>query len=241
MKYEDILKKYFDRVFTEADFVEKTYTELNKFGFNAANTIACVGVCRDEISQSLIEEVNKKWGYAFNLSSLAGMFFAGKTGLMAAMHHSPIVEGKERYVFYAMPHIAIDAEGRIGVCKRIGREGESTACGALNAFQKELSSASSLQSSAFSLNNEDIEYSLIKIRLSKEISSGKVPNLLELTKITQQAIQQDLENTIKSVVETKKSDFAVITGIQIHGTDGNYVSSTSCYTVVNGEKVELRL
>jgi len=134
MAFEDILKRYFDRVSTEADFVEKAYIALNKFGFNADNSIACVGICRDEICQSLFEEVNKTWGYAFNLSSLAGMFFAGKTGLMAAMHHSPIVEGKERYVFYAMPHTALDTEGRIGKCKRTGRPGESIACGALNVF-----------------------------------------------------------------------------------------------------------
>ena len=42
------------------------------------------------------------------------MFFAGKTALKAAMHHAPEGSGKERYVYYAMPHIAIDEEGRMG-------------------------------------------------------------------------------------------------------------------------------
>ena len=32
---------------------------------------------------------------------------------MAVMHYSTIVDGKGRYVFYTMPHVAIDAEGRI--------------------------------------------------------------------------------------------------------------------------------
>ncbi len=258
MGFGDVLKRCFDRVFTEVDFVEKTYTELNKLGFNADNSIACVGICRDEISQALTESVNKKWGYAFNLSSLAGMFFAGKTGLLAAMHHSPIVDGKERYVFYVMPHIAIDNEGRIGVCKRQGREGDSIACGALNAFQKEImikevsvsvNSVSDNKSkdkltptlitdTAF---NDDIEYSLIKIRLSKEIPSGNVPDLLELTKITQKAIQADLESALKATVDTNKSDYAVISGIQIHGHDGNHVSPVSCYAVLNGLRNEIKL
>lgn len=241
MGFEDVLKRCFDRVFTEADFVERIYNSLNEFGFNAGNTIACVGVCRDEISQSLMEEVNKKWGYAFNLSSLAGMFFAGKTGLSAAMHHSPIVEGKERYVFYALPHIAIDGEGRMGICKRVGREGNSTACGALNAFQKEISSSVNLQPSAFSLDNEDIEYSLIKMRLSREIIPNKVPDLLELTKITQKAIQEDLESALKTTVAINKSDYAVISGIQIHGPDDNYISPAVCYAVVNGQRHGLKV
>ncbi len=69
-------------------------------------------VCRDEISQPLVVLIKEKWGEAFNFCSLAAMFFAGKTGLKAAMHHCPVVEGKERYVFYALPHIAIGAKGQ---------------------------------------------------------------------------------------------------------------------------------
>jgi len=267
--------KFFDRVFKEPEFVNMTYNSLNEFGFNADNTIACVGVCRDEISQSLIEEVNKKWGYVFNLASLAGMFFAGKTGLMAAMQHSPIADDKERYVFYSFPHIAIDAEGRIGVCKRQGRDGDSIACGALNAFQKELSlkveqlkvekltiQPFNLQPSTLNIDMDDIEYSLIKMRLLKELgsmlngeklkvkkpstfnlqpSTFKIPDLLELTKITQKAIQTDLESALKTIVDINKSDYAVITGIQIHGHDGNYISPASCYAVVNGKKIQLKV
>lgn len=250
--------KFFDRVFKEADFVDKTYSELSKFGFNADNSIACVCVCRDEISQSLIEEVNKRWGYAFNLSSLGGMFFAGRTGLMAAMSHSPIIEGRERYVFYAMPHIAIDAEGRIGFCKRQGREGDSIACGALNAFQKELMtkevsvSGNSVRDNkakntltptliADTAFTDDIEMSLIRLRLSKEIPSDKAPDLLQLTKVTQKIIQKDIESALKITVDVTKSDYAIITGIQIHGADGDYVSPAECYAVVNGKKEELKL
>lgn len=256
MAFENVLKKYFDKVHTEADFVKRTNEALSRFGFNADNTIACVGVCRDEIAQSLISLIRDAWGESFNLSSLAGMFFAGKTGLKAAMHHSPIVDGKERYVFYAMPHIAIDAEGRIGFCKRQGRDGDSTACGALSALQKELmikEVSVSVNSDSESKNkltqtlitdaafNDDIEYSLIKIRLSKEIPTDHVPDLFELTKITQKALQTDLESALKTIVDINKSDYAVITGIQIHGPDGNYVWPASCNTVVAGVRTEINL
>lgn len=229
MEFNDILKKHFDITYPESDFVEKTYDKLNKFGFDANNTIACVDVCRDEIAQPFMELIKEKWDYAFNLSSLAGMFFAGKTGLLAAIHHSPIVDGKERYVFYSMPHIAISADGRIGVCYRKGRPGESTACGALNAFQKELSHGRL----ELSTDETDIEQSLLKRRLLREIPYGHVPDLLELTRIAQRVIQKDLEHVLNTIVDRNRSDYAMITGIQIHGPEHSYVHPTACYVVVN--------
>ncbi|MDP3111643.1 MAG: hypothetical protein Q8M71_06035, partial [Thermodesulfovibrionales bacterium] len=63
----------------------------------------------------------------------------------------------------------------------------------------------------------------------------------ELTKITQVAIQTDLENTLKNVVDTNKSDYAIITGIQIHGPDANYIWPAECYAVVNGTKQEITI
>ena len=237
MGFEEVLEKFFLKVYTEADFVRKTFEALNKFDFNADNTIACVGVCRDEITQPLITLIRETWGESFNLSSLAGMFFAGKTGLSAAMHHAPNVDGKERYVYYALPHIAIDDEVQVGQCCRTGREGKSVACGALNAFHKEMTGGKM----NFTIDNEDVEQSLLKMRLIKEIPYGQVPGLLELTRITQMVIQNDLESTLKNIVDTQKNDYAIMTGIQIHAPDGNYVWPASCYAVVNGTKTEIEL
>ena len=89
MGFEEMLRKYFDKVLTEVDFVKKTYNALKKYGFNDENAIASVCICRDEISQSLRSIIKHVWGEAFDLSSLGGMFFAGKTALKAAMHHAP--------------------------------------------------------------------------------------------------------------------------------------------------------
>jgi hypothetical protein len=236
MGFERILSKYFDKVFTEVDFVKNTYGALKKLGFNDENAIASVCICRDEISQSLRSIIKHVWGEAFNLSSLAGMFFAGKTGLKAAMHHAPVVAGKERYVFYALPHIAIGAEGKLGVCKRRGRKEESNACGALNVFLKELSG----KKLNLAMDNEDVELSLIRMCLLKEIPYGYVPNLLELTKITHRIIQTDLKNALSKIANTKKSDYTLITGIQIHGPNGNYVWPAKSYAFVNGIKKDVK-
>jgi hypothetical protein len=237
MAFEEILSKYFPVFFTEVDFVKKTYTVLKKFGFNDENSIASVCVCRDEISQSLRSIIKHVWGEAFNLSSLAGMFTAGKTGLKAATHHAPRVDGRERYIYYVIPHIAINEEGKTGFCKRKGIKEESSACGALCLFLDELRKGKL----HITIDEEDIEESLLKRRLLREIPYGQIPDLIELTKITRKVIQSDLEHAIEKVVDTKKSDYAVITGIQIHGPEGNYISPAESYAVINGKKQEIKL
>jgi CheY-like chemotaxis protein len=236
-RFEDVLGRFFRTVCTEAEFVARTREDFGKFGFSAGNTIACVSVCRDEITQTLIGHIREKWGEAFNLSSLAGMFFAGKTGLAAAMHHAPNRDGRERYVCYALPHIAIDEEVKVGLCLRAGRGGTSVACGALNAFQREMAGGRIDPG----LDSEDVEQSLLRIRLLREIPYGQVPGLLELTKIAQRAIQADLESALQKMVDTRTSDYAVATGVQIHGPDGNYVWPASCYAVVKGTRHEIVL
>lgn len=237
MMFADISDLSFQSACSEVEFIGLTCSALSRLGFVAENTIACVSVCRDEISQSLVEIINSRWGYTFNLSSLAGMLLTGRTGLLAAMHHAPNMDGKERYVFYAMPHIAIDEGGRIGACLRTGRQGESTACGALNIFLKEV--AEGKVNPIIDFN--DIELSLIRMKLLRMIPRGEIPGLFELTKIAQKAIQLDLELTLRDNIDITSSDYAVITGIQVHKPDGNYVWPVSCYSVVEGDKRELEL
>ena len=43
--------------------------------------------------------------------------------------------GKDRYVFFSFPHIAIDSRGTVGNISRPGRPGPSAACGALKGAQ----------------------------------------------------------------------------------------------------------
>jgi len=237
MGFEKIMNENFDRVIKEVDYVRKTYNALKDFGFNDDNSIASVCVCRDEISQTIRSIVKHIWGEAFNFSSLAGMFTAGKTGLKAAIHHAPQVDSRERYVFYVIPHIAINEDGKSGFCKRRGIKEESSACGALCLFLSELHQGKLL----IKLDEEDIEESLIKRRLLKEIPYGHLPDLIELTKITRKVIQEDLENVIGKVVDTKKSDYAVFTGIQIHAPDANYIWPADSYVIANGGKVEIQI
>jgi hypothetical protein len=235
MSYEDILAQFFPKVLPEDEFIQRTYAALNKLGFTAENTIASACVCRDEITQPLVIKIRDAWGEAFNLSSLGGMFFAGKTALSAGIHHAPNLQSPERYVYYALPHIAISAEGKIGICQRAGRDGDSTACGALHSFREEMCNGKL----NLEINKEDLEQVLLKWRLLSEIPYGIVPDLLELTRIAQQVIQKDLECALADIVNPTHSDYAMATGIQIHGPDGNYVAPSAFFAIINGKQNEL--
>jgi len=225
------LEKLFGRVYKESDFVKKSYDILKDYGFKEDNAIASVCVCRDEISQTIMEHITKIWGLPFNFSSLAGLFTAGKTGMKAFISHAPKVDDRERYIYYAFSHVGIDENGNIGVCSRRGIE-KSHACGALCKFLGELSS----KKIDIALDEENIEENIIKRRLLRKIPYGEIPDLLNLTKITLKVIKEDLENIIEKVIDTTKADYAVFTGIQVHGPDGNYIAPDEAYVVINGKK-----
>jgi hypothetical protein len=222
----------------QSDFVFRSYEILRRFDFNAENTIACVGVCRDELTFPFIQEVQQKWGEAFNFSSLAGMLFLGRTGFLAAKHHSPRLDGRERYVYYNMPHIAIDRNGEIGQYRRPGREEVSSACGALVAFHNEMKSGSlDLQ-----YHPHDVEQSLLKHRLFRKIKYGEIPGLVKLTRLALEVILGDLKELIDRAIDPEQSDYAVFSGIQIHGPEKKeYIWPGIAYALVNNRQTDLAL
>jgi hypothetical protein len=233
---DHVLLKLFPTVSTESAFVQRTGRSLAGSGFTAANAIAIVDVCRDEISQSIVRLIRDEWGEAFNLCSLAGMFFAGRTALLAAMHHAPRLDGRERYVFFTLPHVAVNARAEIGICERPG-VGQSNACGALNAFLKELQQGKL----RVSLDENDLEQSLLRMRLLERIPYGQVPDLLALTHLVREVALADLENALRSIIDPAKSDYAVISGIQVHAPDGNHVCPFPSYAIVGGARQEIVL
>jgi hypothetical protein len=83
---------------------------------------------------------------------------SGRTGFKAAMAHAPVVDGKERYVFWVAPHIAFSGNNEVGKVWRPGRAKASTACGALLAVLREIQDGRvNVQ-----LDPGDIEMSLLK-------------------------------------------------------------------------------
>ena len=139
----DMLEERFPGVLHDNDFVARCEIALASKGFRGSNSIAITSLCRDEITTNLSRKLNEAFGTTFKLQGLGGLCSAGKTGLQAAFAHSPqdAFDGRERYVFFALTHIAIDSEGNVGAIRRPGRQGISCACGALQAALNDFKAA----------------------------------------------------------------------------------------------------
>ena len=221
--FDQALDRHFPGAVLEEDFITGTSLRLDAEGFSANNTIACVALCRDEVTRPLFSDVERVWGPAFSLAGLAGMVTAGRTGLAAAIHHAPIEDDRRRFIIYAMAHIAIDADGMIGLVERPGLAEQSSACGALVAFRNELQTGT-LQ---VEFDRYETEQSLLKHRLLPLIGYGEVPDLVDLTRLTVTAIEEDLSEILRSLADGWKAtnqpmpaDAAIFSGIQIHGPGG---------------------
>ncbi|MDY0002965.1 MAG: hypothetical protein RBU30_16820 [Polyangia bacterium] len=233
MGFKETIQKLYPGAIASKTYFQGSTSFLNGLGFDAPNTIACVGVCRDEITRPFVDQVHAIWGEAFNFSSLGAMLFLGKTGFTAAIHHAPDASAISRYVFFAMAHIGVDAEGAIGFCSRPKQQRLSRACGALVTFHKELSE----RKVRLELDPDDLEQSLLKQRLLSRIPYGEVPDIVGLTQIAQDTIFADLERYISLTVEPTKCAYGVMTGILIHGPDHqDWIWPSTSYALVENVK-----
>lgn len=227
MSFLQTLTEYFPNAMLEADFVKHTYLTLLDHGFDKANTIACAGLCHDEVTRSLRDEIQEIWGEVFNLSSAAGILFISEVGFRSVNQDAFRVDKGERYVIYTMPHITIGSCGEIGLCQRPSRAGASSACGALVAFRRELASGYL----SVELDPYDKKKNHLKQNLFRKVKSGQIPNLANLVKLTHQIILEDLKHIIDLVASSADTthhplqrNYAIFGGVQIHGPDQkNYV------------------
>ena len=186
---------------------------LGKHGLNPNTSIS---TCRDEICRPFTEKLDSVWGQSFNIASLGGFVFCGKTGFSAGMAHAPVdADGKERYVFWVAPHIAYGIQHIAGKVFRPGHEGPSSACGTLIALQGEIANAKL----AVGLDPDDTEMSLLRQQVLGKLEYGQVPNLTGITYAAHDCVLEQVKNTgtAEAVINPEKCEYVVMSGIQIHG------------------------
>ncbi|CAI5491516.1 unnamed protein product [Closterium sp. Naga37s-1] len=214
----------FPRAMQEEAFMKAVSQELSKLGFKRDNCIALVSTCRDEVCRPVVSLVDQEFGLSFNIAGLGGVLNCGSTGFKAAMSHSPEfrceTDGtvKERYIFFAFPHVSIGESGEVGSLLRRGRGKPSSACGALIAIQNDINAGKATVSDPY-----DEEYVLLKKKVKSLIlrRGASEYSLVEVTCAALAAINDDLEKLISLTVDPATADYAVITGVQIHS--GNQI------------------
>lgn len=256
-----VVREHFRTAMGIDDFLHRLEIALYAYGFNSDNSIAMVNLCRDEITVTLKQKIDQVFGSSFNTNGLGGVLTCGVTGVAAGLSHAPVSRGsgKERYVFFSFPHISIDASGDMGTISRPGRPGSSCACGALNKALVDIKTDGLSTNCKIPGVHEplDPEFTILKQRLARRlrydgIDEDKVGNLdlVQITKVAERTITDDLEYLISHTVDPRKADYAVITGVQIHNWGARFddespnlefVAPTNVYVVVNGEKTEIDL
>eukprot|EP00741_Cyanophora_paradoxa_P004915 tig00000849_g4769.t1 len=244
------LERMYPGALPAAEFLDVTSETLWGLGFRPENTLPCVALCRDEICRQFFDDVQERWKKeasgtaalgAFNMSSLAGLPTLGTTGLRAAISHAPVdpADGKERYVFLGMAHVALGHDGEVGECTRPGRSEHSHACGALLGVRGMYVRGVG----APPLNFDDVEMTLVAGMLFNKVppkGMGEAPSLQELTRATAMEISTRLVRQVAEAVAPRKCDYAVLTGIQVHGPEGHdYVYPIELFAVVDGKRREL--
>jgi len=255
------VRKHFPTATPVDDFLFRLEMALCAFGFDGANSIGVVNLCRDEATNPLRQKIEEIFPLVFNINGLGGGLTCGVTGMGAGLSHSPVfpanANGRKRYIFFSCPHIAIDSAGNVGSCSRPGQIATNAACGAmigaLGQFQAEGLEAYAKKADSVH-DAADPEYSIFKQRLAsrvlKEKKQLKDIDLVELTKIAERQISADLDFLISKAVSVEDADYAVVTGVQIHNWGEKFdneepnlemVAPTKVMVVVNGEKTVIDL
>jgi len=226
-KFHETLQNHFPGAISLSKFMSRTAKTLSQYGFEDENTMGMLAICRDELTDPLHEAVLRYWGKTFNCCSLAGFVTMGKTGLRSATDHTPIQNGLRRFVFFAMPHIAISRHGEVGRIYREGLAHPSHACGALDSIFEELSSGLlNLET-----DMQDIEQTIVRQKILSHLKYGEAVDLVKLTKLAGQIIADDVRGLL-APLDTSVFHYGVLHGIQIHGPfESQWVYPLTSYVI----------
>lgn len=213
-------------------FLQRIKDSVQPYGFEADSTLACVSICRDELCQPFVSLLKDEWGEAFDLSGLAGLPFAGVTGLAAASHHAPLVNGRRRMILVGLAHMGLAEDGTHGEVLRPGLEKTSIACGALNLLMNEVGEAGGSRSPEPAHN--DLEYGWLR----KKLWHLTTQNLYDTTQRVREVIANELTSLAESTLDHNEFDYAIFTGILIHTSEGvHVVEYKSSHIVIEGKIV----
>lgn len=215
-------------------FLQWSHYVIDQVGFTATNSLPVVAVCRDELMHAFSHAIARAWGEPFDAGALGGLAFLGRTGMSAALGHTPNADGRLRVVVFAFTHIGVDADGTLGRVQRDGMPGPSSACGALVGFQRDW--AAGRRSLEF--DPEDPEQSMLRRRLAPLIRTVGAPSLADLTELARQATVTDLSLFMDLARGATPVDALWFSGIVAHlADDTDRVVVRQAFANVAGEHI----
>lgn len=235
MSYDETLRATYPAAVTVVEFARWSADALAPFGFDRYNSLTLVGTCRDELMFEVEHALREVWGPGFEVSSLAGMVYLGRTGIAAAAKHAPGLDGRRRYVVFVLPHIGISSGGVVGEVERLGQTAPSAACGALAALHREIVSGSGPDPAV--LDDGDIEMSMLRRALVAAVPAGGAPTLPGLTDLARRHATDTIIGLTDHLVRDADADVALISGIVVHGPVEDHVDVREAWVTLGGDGI----
>lgn len=214
MPHTETLRTEFPDAVTYERFLAKVDSVVAPLGFDREHSFAAVSVCRDELTQSLLGAVARRWEQPFSLGGLGALPSLGRTGWRAALSHVPHDEGRGHLIVFGMPHLGIDPEGRIGQSLRRHQRDVTPTCGAMAALLGSLHHG--FEPLPPGLDDHEAE----RLRHIVDSQAGELPtDLLALTRLAARAVDTEMWAELDALEAHRDMDIAVFSGIQIHLPD----------------------
>ncbi len=214
MPYIKTLNASFPGATSFANYLAKVDKVTTPLGFDRANSFAAVSLCRDELAQSFLAEVERRWEQPFNLGGLGALPSLGRTGWDACLSHVPSENSRGHLIVFGMPHIGLDPDGTLGQTLRRHQSKATSTCGAMVGLLQSLTEG--VTPPPEGLNDLEAER-LNEVMLSQ---ADELPrDLLKLTKIAAHAVDEEIWAEIEALKAYETMDVAVFCAIQVHLPD----------------------
>ncbi len=196
IKYEKVVKNYYPEAIDTKDVLVKYMGKIIDQNIHSSRVLLATSLCSDDINSKSTGFFNNFFG-PFCMGGLAGIPFAGKTGMIAFAHHIP--DDGAGFIFYG-PHIGITVEGELGKLYRPRIEKKGDSCGALMISLKRFQEIPDYQPefSADDYQQSSLEAELLPYK--DEILASPNPTKT-ITEFTYKIIDRKIHEYIKAVKE----------------------------------------
>lgn len=164
---ESHVRSHYPRALPAPVFRRDTMDWLQReLDMDTAHILLAKSMCADEIvfvtdvaGNAEAYRATRRLPGVFEMGGLAGLPFAGKTGMAAFAHHAP--DQGAACIVYG-PHIGLSDAGELGKVQRPGQLAPSTACGALGVAVRHFQASPSYEPV---LDEDDAQLALLERRL----------------------------------------------------------------------------
>ncbi len=188
-----------------------------KYGITSNQILMGTSTCADDIIYTKNFQAHPEIKGPFNLGGLAGLPFAGITGLSAFAHHIP---ENGTMVLVIAPHIGYSKDKGWGYVLRHGQHEPSTCCGALMGTLQKLEKGELKQTEPIAIDYQGIIISNMVLQHQKEIIAHHNP-IATLTKLIYKEAERQILDQVNSM-EIKHINYILILSGVLINTDYTY-------------------